>query len=81
MSFASNYCIPNSFVFIPGRYLIIQKTPQNNDFWAVGKCSDVVCEVSSWHKKITIGLLAASAGTANNTRRKAAVHCQKQTKE
>ena len=33
--------------------------------WFLGKCSNVVCEVSCWHKKIAIGLLASSAWTAN----------------
>ena len=32
---------------------------EDNDFWAACKCSNVVCEVSCWHKKITTGLLAA----------------------
>ena len=37
---------------------------------AVGKCSNVVYEISYWHKKITIRLLAVAAQTANKIRLK-----------
>ena len=33
------------------------------DFSAVGKYGNIICEVSCWHRKITIGLLASSAQT------------------
>ena len=32
-----------------------------NDFWADGKCSNVVCKVSCLEKKITIALLPTLA--------------------
>ena len=38
---------------------------KNYVFRAVGKCSNVVCEVSCWRKEITIGILATPARTAN----------------
>ena len=48
-TFASKYCQIASF-FITGHF----NWKKNNDFWAVGKCCSVVCEVSYWQKKITI---------------------------
>ena len=34
---------------------------RKKEFWASGKCSNVVCKVSCWRKNVTFGLLAASA--------------------
>ena len=45
--------------------ILIEK---RKDFSAVGKCSNVVCKVTCWHKKITTRFLAASALTANEIR-------------
>ena len=50
--------MPDGFIFYTWRTLQLGKTV---DFWAVGKCSKVVCTASCWHKKIVPGLLVASA--------------------
>ena len=52
------------FTFASNYYVILIGKNNNNDFWAVVKGGSVVCEVSCWHKKMAIGLLAASARTA-----------------
>ena len=47
--------IPDSFVFHTWRTFQLEKN--NNGFWAVGKCSKVLCTVSCWHKEISLRLL------------------------
>ena len=47
---------------IAGGHFIGKK---NNNFWAVGKCRNIDCQVSCWQNKMTIGRLAASVLTAN----------------
>ena len=38
---------------------------KNGHFLTVGNCNNVVSEILCWHKKMTVGLLAASARAAN----------------
>ena len=54
---------------LPFSYLedtLIEK--KANEFGTVGKWSNVVCQVSCWHKKIAVGLLSAFDRTANKIR-------------
>ena len=53
--FASN-CYQTASLFVPGGHF----NKKNNDFWALGKSSNVICEVSYWYKKITIGRRATN---------------------
>ena len=46
----------------------MERKIKNNDVRAVGKCSNAVCQVSCWHKKIIIRLFASSTRTANKIR-------------
>ena len=59
-TFSSNYCQTASLSTPEGHF-----SWKSNDFWAVGKCSNIICKVSCWHKKITIELSGTIAGTAN----------------
>ena len=56
--------LPNSFIFYTQRTFKLEKAMIS------GSKQDrkVVCQVSCWHKKITIEVLAASARIANNIR-------------
>ena len=58
MSEAVSDLIPGNFIFHAWRTFQFENI---NDFWAVGKGSNVVGTVLCWHKKIALGLLAAYA--------------------
>ena len=38
---------------------------KNNNFWVVSNCTNAVCKVPCWHKKINVRVLATSARIAN----------------
>ena len=60
-TFALTY-YQKAYFFIPGGHFSWKK---NTNFWAAGNCSNVVCKVPCWHKKITIRVFVTSAWIAN----------------